>query len=57
MTEGADLKEVVNRAGRHGKLEMGAEEAGDILIGMPFAAELADEFTVWLEFGAERLTR
>ena len=57
MTEGADLKEVVNRAGRHVKLEMGAEEARDILIGMPFASELADEFTVRLEFGAERLTR
>jgi hypothetical protein len=43
-------------AGSDVQVEMGAEEAGDFLVRIPFASEFADEFTVGLEFGTERLT-
>jgi hypothetical protein len=43
-------------AGGDVKVEMGAEEAGDFLVSMPFASELADGFTVRLECGTARLT-
>jgi hypothetical protein len=46
----------MDRAGRDVKVTLGAEEAGDFPVSMPFASEFTDEFTVWLEFGTERLT-
>jgi hypothetical protein len=51
----ADFHKGVKGAERDIQPQSLVEEPGYFAIGSPFTAQFADQFTVWLQFGARRL--